>query len=91
MWQRYEFAGGGDGTWGDAPELVARYATTQRCAAGAIVAFAWESAVPHDLVRLPSADALERCDFTFGGLESGSRSDIAFLASSSNALRKSSL
>ena len=64
MWHRYEFAGGGDGTWGDAPELVARYATTQRCAAGAIVAFAWASAVPHDLVRLPSANALERCDFS---------------------------
>ena len=64
MWHRYEFAGGGDGTWGDAPELVARYTTTQRCAAGATVAFAWASAVPHDLVRLPSANALERCDFS---------------------------
>ena len=37
MWHRYEFAGGGDGTWGDAPDLTASYATTQRCAAGAIV------------------------------------------------------
>ena len=54
VWRRYEFAGGGDGrwTWQDYPPQV--------CPIDGLVIFYWDA--PHDLVRLPSAQALEACE-----------------------------
>ena len=65
VWRRLEFAGGeaGLGLWSAAPAVVPRYAAPQLCADGATVLF-WWSYGWHDLVLLPTAEALSSCDFS---------------------------
>ena len=58
VWHRIEFAGGEDGEW------TIRDYEPQQCADGATMVFWWESEMPHDLVRLPSAEALASCNFS---------------------------
>ena len=58
VWHRIEFAGGEDGEW------TIRDYESQQCADGATMVFWWESEMPHDLVRLPSAEALASCNFS---------------------------
>ena len=61
-WHRFEFAGGSDGLWSADTAVAPRYEAVQECAAGATVVFWWAEEW-HDLVRLPSRQALEQCDF----------------------------
>ena len=61
-WHRFEFAGGSDGLWSADAAVAPRYEAVQECAAGATVVFWWAEGW-HDLVRLPSRQALEQCDF----------------------------
>jgi len=61
-WHRFEFAGGSDGLWSADAAVAPRYEAVQECATGATVVFWWAEGW-HDLVRLPSRQALEQCDF----------------------------
>ena len=58
VWRRLEFAGGDDGEW------RIRVYEPQQCADGATMVLWWDSEMPHDLVRLPSAEALASCNFS---------------------------
>lgn len=60
-YRRWEFADGQDGEWSVLPAVTERYGSTLHCAAGAMVSFWWDG-WEHDVVRLPSADALASCD-----------------------------